>query len=215
VGGDAETSTVLGAAAAFVLTDAGHNYAGEPHATVSAANAGRRQVGGTVTLSSARAAMALSRALLMAGALQRAVELSVQYVLEREQFGRPLGKFQVLQHYLAQMAGEACASEAAADNAVDIVGAGVPAAEQRRAIAAAKAVSGRAVSMMNRLAHQIHGAIGFTDEHRLQLTTRRLWSWRDEHGTESEWSALLGRDLVAAGSAALWPMLTTWPPAAD
>ncbi|MEZ5262700.1 MAG: acyl-CoA dehydrogenase family protein [Acidimicrobiales bacterium] len=151
----------------------------------------------------------------MAGALGQAVELSVQYCNEREQFGRAIGKFQVLQQYLAHMAGEAAAAEAAADNAVDVVAGGASDAEAVAVIAAAKTVTGRAVGIINRLAHQIHGAIGYTDEHRLQYSTRRLWAWRDEHGAEAEWAATLGRALAAAGGAALWPnTITAWPPAA-
>ena len=185
------------------FADTGVNYAGEPWGA------------GSFDVSAPdRAALAWSRALLMAGALQRAVDLTVQYASERSQFGKPIGKQQVIQHYLAEMAGEACATEAAADTATDLIGADAPWPVQAQAIGAAKAVAGRAVGIVNRLAHQIHGAIGFTDEHRLQLSTRRLWAWRDEHGTESEWAASLGQSLVTAGGAALWPLLTTWPPVA-
>ena len=74
-------------------------------------------------------------------------------------------------------------------------------------------VTPRAAGTICRLAHQLHGAIGYTDEHRLHYTTRRLWSWRDEYGTEAEWAAVLGASLMQAGGAALWPALTGWPPA--
>jgi acyl-CoA dehydrogenase len=59
-----------------------------------------------------------------------------------------------------------------------------------------------------RLAHQVHGAIGFTQEHKLHHLTRRLWSWRDEAGTELHWSRVLGAGLLADGPDALWPALT-------
>jgi acyl-CoA dehydrogenase len=148
----------------------------------------------------------------MAGALQQAVDLSVQYAQEREQFGRPIGRFQILQHYLAEMAGEAAAARAAVENAADVVASGAPAGDVTLAVAAAKACTGRAVGIINRLAHQLHGAIGFTDEHRLQYTTRRLWAWRDEHGTDAEWAAVLGRAVGRAGGDALWDRVTSWPP---
>ena len=195
--------------------ETGHNYAGEPRADVrlGAAAAGAERVAGP-SPADVRARGALARALLMAGALGQAVDLSVQYANEREQFGRPIGKFQILQHYLAEMAGESAAAEAAADTAVDVIASGADAAEVVRTIAAAKAVAGRAAAIINRLAHQVHGAIGYTDEHRLQYSTRRLWSWRDEYGTEAEWAALLGASLCRDGGAALWPTLTRWPPAA-
>jgi hypothetical protein len=66
----------------------------------------------------------------------------------------------------------------------------------------------RAPDWRVRLAYQVHGAIGFTHEHSLHRLTRRLWSWRDEFGTESHWSRELGKEVLAAGADALWPMIT-------
>lgn len=159
---------------------------------------------------------ALARAGALAGALQRALELCIQYANEREQFGKPIGKFQILQHYLSEIAGEASATSGAVDNAVDILVTSSDPNEHVAVCAAAKAYAGRAVTTVTRLAHQIHGAIGYTDEHRLQYTTRRLWSWRDEFGSESEWATVLGRSICANGGPALWPRITSWPaPAAS
>jgi acyl-CoA dehydrogenase len=76
------------------------------------------------------------------------------------------------------------------------------------ATAAAKLATARAATMVARLAHQLHGAIGMTREHRLQLWTRRLWSWRQEGGTEDEWAARLGGGVLEAGEDALWAFLT-------
>ena len=197
----------------LVITAAGQNYPGEPWLEIDTTNVGPgTPVEGPLTCTDALSAGALSRALLMAGACQRVAELSVQYVMEREQFGKPIGKFQILQHYLAEMAGEAAAAEAAADNAIDVIASGAGRGETTDAVAAAKAYAGRSVGIINRLAHQIHGAIGYTDEHRLQYWTRRLWAWRDEYGTETEWAAHFGRSLAAAGGDALWPRITNWPP---
>lgn len=197
----------------LVITASGQNYPGEPWLEIdTTAIATGTPVDLPLTYTDALAAGALARALLMAGACQRVAELSVQYVMEREQFGKPIGKFQILQHYLAEMAGEAAAAEAAADNAIDVIASGADRGECTDAIAAAKAYAGRSVGIINRLAHQIHGAIGYTDEHRLQYWTRRLWAWRDEYGTETEWAAHFGRSLAAAGGAALWPRITNWPP---
>jgi acyl-CoA dehydrogenase len=59
------------------------------------------------------------------------------------------------------------------------------------------------------IAHQLHGAIGTTEEHRLRLTTTRLWSWRDEDGTAAECFAELGRAALGAAhqGGGLWPWL--------
>lgn len=190
----------------------GSNYAGEPWHDYKPADLRAGAVGGFATSADGFAAGAFGRAMLLAGALEQAVDLSIQYANEREQFGKAIGKFQIIQHYLVEMAGEAAATNAAVDNAADVATSRPDREEHRVAIAAAKAYSGRAVGTVTRLAHQIHGAIGYTDEHRLQYTTRRLWAWRDEFGSEAEWATAVGRSFCAAGSE-VWPRVTTWPPA--
>lgn len=140
----------------------------------------------------------------MAGCAETAAELSVHYVHEREQFGRPLAKFQAIQHHLAQMAGEALALRVAADTAALALAEGT---EPGIAIAAAKATAGTAAGTIASLAHQVHGAIGITDEHRLHLTTTRLWAWRDEHGNEREWALRLGEEALLHTTDDLWARL--------
>ncbi|HJU19618.1 MAG TPA: acyl-CoA dehydrogenase family protein, partial [Stellaceae bacterium] len=76
------------------------------------------------------------------------------------------------------------------------------------AAAAAKIRAGSAAGRVAEIAHQVHGAIGFTHEHSLHRLTRRLWSWRDEFGSESCWSLELGRRTLQAGADALWPAMT-------
>jgi acyl-CoA dehydrogenase len=152
-----------------------------------------------------RARFALARALQLTAALEQVVDWTVQYAGERHQFGRPLGKFQAVQMELAEMAGEVSAVSALTDAAVQALerGENVP-----LAAAAAKLRAGAAVAVVARLAHQVHGAIGFTQEHRLHHLTRRLWSWRDEAGSEREWAPVLGAGLLAGGPDELWPAIT-------
>ena len=76
-------------------------------------------------------------------------------------------------------------------------------------MAVAKARAGEAAGRAAEIAHQVHGAMGFTHEHALHQSTRRLWSWRDEFGNESFWQQRLGRAVAAAGAAALWPRITS------
>jgi len=57
------------------------------------------------------------------------------------------------------------------------------------------------------IAHQTHGAIGFTAEHILHRYTNRLWAWRDEFGNEAQWAVRLGEHVAAHGADGLWPML--------
>jgi acyl-CoA dehydrogenase len=147
---------------------------------------------------------ALYRSVQMAGALERLLEYSLQYANERVQFGRPIGKFQAVQHMLAQLAGHTAASSAAADAAVE-----ASAVEPNElAVAIAKARTGEAAGKAAEIAHQVHGAMGYTREHSLHFSTRRLWAWRDEFGNETVWQTRLGRIVAAKGADALWPMLT-------
>ena len=147
---------------------------------------------------------ALDRSVQMAGALERLLAYSLQYANERVQFGRPIGKFQAVQHLLAVLAGHAAASSAAAHAAVE-ASASVP---NELAIAIAKARTGEAAGKGAEIAHQVHAAMGYTWEHNLHFSTRRLWSWRDEFGNEAYWQTRLGRMVAGKGADALWPMLT-------
>jgi acyl-CoA dehydrogenase len=153
-----------------------------------------------------RARAALARAVQIAAALEQVLAWTVQYAGERVQFGRPLGRFQAVQVELAQMAGEVTATTALVDAAVQALDRGEDTVVL--AAAAAKVRAGEAVQTVARLAHQVHGAIGFTQEHRLHHLTRRCWSWRDEAGSELVWSRTLGAGLLAGGADDLWPALT-------
>ncbi|MDX2276877.1 MAG: acyl-CoA dehydrogenase family protein [Hyphomonadaceae bacterium] len=147
---------------------------------------------------------ALVRATQIAGAMEATLALTIEYASTRVQFGRQLRKFQVIQHYLATMASQSAAARVSVDVAVRALGR--PQCES--AIAAAKIRAGEAVRDVARLAHQIHGAIGFTQDYRLQSLTRRLWSWRDEFGTEAEWAHDLGSQVCRSGADKTWALLT-------
>jgi acyl-CoA dehydrogenase len=151
---------------------------------------------------------ALARALLMAGAAERALALTLDYASQRTQFGRPIASFQAVAHHLAELAGEvsatslaARAAAAAADEHGIVAAAGPIAAAKWQASSSARTIAA--------IAHQVHGAIGFTEEHALRHVTTRLWSWRDDDGDEGAWAGRIGVDVVASGPAALWPWLTT------
>ncbi len=148
------------------------------------------------------------RSLAMAGAIERVLDLTVQYVGERVQFGRPLGKFQAVQQNLAVLAGQAAAAGAAADGAAEAFADLASGAPCPLSVAAAKLRCGEAAGIAASIAHQMHGAIGFTHEHALHHLTRRLWSWRDEYGNEASWAMRLGRQVAAAGADGLWPLVT-------
>lgn len=151
---------------------------------------------------------ALARAVMMSGALERVLEFSVRHARERYQFGRPIGKFQAIQQQLATLAGEVAAAGAAAEAAVAALASASQPADATFEIAAAKIRSGEAAGVAAKIAHQIHGAIGFTERHPLHHSTRRLWAWREEFGAESAWAARLGETIIAGGHEGLWPAIT-------
>nr|WP_283949856.1 acyl-CoA dehydrogenase [Limobrevibacterium gyesilva] len=156
---------------------------------------------GPVQLWAAGAAM---RCLMIAGALERITAMTVQYAQDRVQFGRPIGRFQAVQHNLAILASQTAAAIAAGDIAAEAVADGI----RLPAIAAAKARAGEAAGVGAGIAHQVHGALGFSYEHSLHFLTKRLWAWRDEYGGEAAWSLLLGQHLAAAGADRLWAEIT-------
>ena len=146
---------------------------------------------------------ALLRTQQMAGAMERVLELTVTYAQERVQFGRVIGKYQAVQQQIASLASHVAAAGAAAQGAADANAVKLA----RFEIAAAKARIGEAVTVVAGVAHQVHAAMGFTHEHALHRSTRRLWAWRDEFGTESEWQAWVGHVAAQLGGAALWPYI--------
>jgi len=152
---------------------------------------------------------AAMRAMQVAGAMQGALDLCLDYAQGRVAFGRPIGGFQAVQHLLARLAEEAAAALAAANSAayaIEAYGIADPAVFVE--VAAAKVRCGEAAGEAALIAHQVHGAIGFTDEHPLHRFVQRLWQWRDDFGGEAEWAAALGRHFAAQGSGGFWPALT-------
>jgi alkylation response protein AidB-like acyl-CoA dehydrogenase len=153
---------------------------------------------------------ATARSVAISGALERALDLSVQYANERVAFERPIARFQAVQHSLARLAGEAAAAMAASGSAADAV---VQAESFDDGVflevASAKIRSAEAAQEGAAIAHQVHGAIGFTQEHVLHRFTLRMLAWRDDFGNESHWAAALGNRLAARGGDELWPLLAS------
>src|SRR3546814_3824380 len=133
----------------------------------------------------------------MAGAMAQALALSIDHVNTRQQFGRPLGKFQAVQQSLAVMACEVRAVDAAAAAlAARLDATGLDASAADFEIAAAKLRANRAVGVVTAIAHQVHGAIGVTEEYDLHRVTVPLMRWRSEHGNDASWAARLGRQEI-------------------
>lgn len=187
----------------------GRNLAGEPRDDVAASAAATEWVGKTpadvLTLQARGATM---RAAQMAGAIARVLAETTAYARQRVQFGRPIGRFQAVQHQLAVLAGHAAAAQMAttiAYRTLECRGAGP---EFVFAAALAKVRVGEAAAAASAVGHQVHGAMGFTQEHLLHHLTKRLQAWRSEFGSEAFWQEHAGARVLARGADALWPTMT-------
>jgi len=153
---------------------------------------------------------AVARSLQIAGALESMLEISVRYANDRVAFEKKISKFQAVQHNLAKLAGETSAALAAASSAADAI-----ASAERfddalfLEAAAAKIRCAEAAEKGAAIAHQVHGAIGFTQEHILHRYTLRALAWRDDFGHESHWAVELGRLVAARGADELWPLVAS------
>ena len=140
----------------------------------------------------------------MAGALERIIEDTLQYTTDRTQFGKPIGKFQVIQQNMAMAAAEVAAAVMAAQNAFRAAEQGLPDFEA----ACAKVLAGEAVGMATDICHETHGAIGFTYEHHLHFFTRRLWSWRGSSVPNPSGQSSSADALLPVWADALWSDIT-------
>lgn len=204
-GGDADAVVAMIDGALFLLpraaaVRAGASPAGEARDTLDYAHA-PVVFAGAADLLALGAFLRVSQA---AGALDAALALAVAHVNARVQFGKPLSKLQAVQQALAVLASEAAA--------VNMAGAAMAAAldlgDASFEIAAAKLRTNIAIERGVAIAHQVHGAIGFTQDYPLHHLTRRLMGWRSEFGGEALWAERLGIMATAQGGAGLWAEIT-------
>lgn len=106
----------------------------------------------------------------MVGGAQAVMDMALQYAKERIQFDQPIGSFQVIQHYFADMWVDINGARMLTMKAASQVSKGIPAAKE---VAIAKAKTGEVFRKVTILGHQIFGGIGFTMEHDMHLYHRR------------------------------------------
>ncbi len=146
-----------------------------------------------------RSARAMVFSSLLAGACMEVFQQTLSFANDRQQFGRPIGKFQAIQHQLSVLAEHAFAARMCRQMACLPAGADGLLPDTQR-VAIAKARTSEAALEIAQLSHSIHGAIGFTREFDLQLYTRRLHAWRQAAGAEGWWHTQIGRSLLEAGN---------------
>ena len=152
---------------------------------------------------------AFLRVALAAGALDAALAMTIEHANTRVQFGKPLAKFQAVQQSLAVFAVEAAAvNVAGAAAAVALDAAAGRASDALFEIAAAKLRTNIAIGLGCAIAHQVHGAIGFTRDYALHPLTGNLTAWRSECGSDAYWADVLGGLACAHGGGGLWAEIT-------
>jgi acyl-CoA dehydrogenase len=195
--------------AGSVTTEPGRNLAGEPRDRVLLDGVTLPEDAVVAVPAGTREELlrrgAMCRAVLMAGALARVAELTVEYAGVREQFGKPIARFQAVAQNLAQLAehteraklGVLVSARMAAAGGHDVA-----------TVARAKVLAGEAARVVSTLAHQVHGAMGMTAEYPLGSFTQRLWSWTAEYGSDATWARRLGALAIGDDRPALWSLVT-------
>ena len=143
-----------------------------------------------------RETVAFLHAAKMAGAMQFVLQMTIDYAQTRTQFGRPIGKFQAIQQQISVMAEYVVATRMA----VELAGATGALLPDPLAAGVAKECASSAALIVAQTAHSVHGAIGISREHDLQLYTRRLAEWRAAEGAESYWAMQVGREFFGSNA---------------
>ncbi|HJP65199.1 MAG TPA: acyl-CoA dehydrogenase family protein [Actinomycetota bacterium] len=158
---------------------------------------GSRLTDEPAVLDRARDHGATATACVLNGVSLRLLEMTLEHVKARRQFGRPIGSFQAVKHKLATMhvaldSARAASWYAAYAWARDLSDAG-------RAASVAKALASETTALVGGEALQLHGGIGFTWEHDLHLWLKRAMALEPEYGSAREHRARLAADLLRGG----------------
>ncbi len=135
---------------------------------------------------------AVAKCCEMVGGMQQVLDMTVDYAKERKQFGRPIGSFQIIQHYAVDILTDMEGLRLSTYQAAWRVSEGLPCAEQ---VAIAKAWAGQASERVISLSHQIHGAIGWTVDHDLHYYTRRAKAAEATFGNADFYREIVAREM--------------------
>jgi hypothetical protein len=140
-----------------------------------------------------RAALASAGQLI--GLAQRMLDLSVDYVAQRKQFGKPIGSFQAVKHHLADVVTKLEFAKPVMYRAAYAVAYGDPERSQR--VSHAKLACAEVAWLAARKGIQVHGAMGYTWEVDLQMFMKRAWALDAAWGTRAFHKARLADALLA------------------
>jgi alkylation response protein AidB-like acyl-CoA dehydrogenase len=181
------------------------NHAGLiPHRSVDRSRRLSRVLGGGGDLPrDARIAAGLARAYdrgafataaILVGLGRRMIDMTVEYVSLRTQFGRPVGSFQAVKHMLAEAHVALELARPCVHRAAYALAHHEP--DASRDVSLAKARASDAALQAGRAALQCHGAIGYSFEHDLHLWMKRAWALAATYGSAADHRARLASHLL-------------------
>lgn len=147
------------------------------------------------------------RSVQIAGAMEGMAWLTAGHAKMRTQFGQPLVRFQAVQRLLADLAAESALASASVVRLLDALAADAAGDEH---VAVAASCVGHAAEVVVRAAHQVHGAIGTTREHRLHRYSGAIYAWSPDFGGSGTWDRWLSAQIAqsAKPAAHLWNLVT-------
>jgi alkylation response protein AidB-like acyl-CoA dehydrogenase len=137
---------------------------------------------------------AVGKSAEIVGGAEQVLEMTVSYAKERVQFDRPIGSFQAIQHHCANMSIDVDSARYLTYLAAWKMSEGTPCDME---VAVAKAWASEAYKRVVSLGHQVHGAIGFTLDHDMQLYSRRAKAAEVVFGDADYHREALARQLEA------------------
>ena len=132
------------------------------------------------------------------GTAKHLLETTIEYVKEREQFGKPVGVNQAIKHHLADTGQAIECARPMVHRAAWTLSASSPEAEV--AVSMAKYLASSAVNHACRTALQCHGAIGYTIKYDLQIWLKRGWALAASRGDTTSHRAIVGANILADGA---------------
>jgi acyl-CoA dehydrogenase len=146
------------------------------------------------------------RSIQLGGAMEGMLVMTAEHTRTRKQFGQPLVKFQAVQRLIADVAGDSALASAAVMRLLDAL---TTDSATEADFAVAKSCVGRAAEVVVRAAHQAHGAIGTTHEHRLHRYSGALYAWSQDFGGAAIWERrLVERMASRQGGTDMWRLVT-------
>jgi len=149
---------------------------------------------GPVEIATALEEATLATAATLLGVMERAFAITLDYLRTRRQFGRLIGSFQALQHRAADLQVQIALTRASVESAATAIDAGLMGAPLRAAVSRAKARASDAALLVTRQAIQLHGGIGYTDEHDIGLFLRRAMVLANLHGSAASHRRRFAKD---------------------